>query len=51
MKVRTNISALLTAGCVIGISLPSRTAAEISDDDFKTLKEQVQQLSDNRRTS
>jgi hypothetical protein len=28
------------------ISLPSRMVAEISDEDFKTLKEQVQQLSD-----
>jgi len=46
MKVRTNISALLLAGCVMGISLPSRMVAEISDEDFKSLKEQVQQLSD-----
>ena len=46
MRVRTNISALLAAGCVIGINLPSRMAAEISDEDFKALKEQVQQLSD-----
>jgi hypothetical protein len=45
MKVRPNISALLAAGCVMAISLPSRMVAEISDEDFKALKEQVQQLS------
>src|SRR5580704_10369715 len=46
MKTRSNILGVLAAACVMGISLPSRMVAEISDDDFKTLKEQVQQLSD-----
>jgi hypothetical protein len=46
MKIRSNILGGLAAGCVMAISLPSRAAAEISDDDFKALKEQVQQLSD-----
>ncbi len=30
----------------MGISVPSRMVAEISDEDFKALKEQVQQLND-----
>jgi hypothetical protein len=46
MKTRCNILGVLAIAGVIGINLPSRMAAEISDDDFKTLKEQVQQLSD-----
>jgi hypothetical protein len=46
MKTRSNILGVLAAACVMGISLQSRMVAEISDDDFKTLKEQVQQLSD-----
>ena len=44
--MRVNLSALLLAGCVMGISVPSRMVAEISDEDFKALKEQVQQLND-----
>jgi len=32
------------AGCVIGLALPSRVAAEVSDADFNALKETVQKL-------
>jgi hypothetical protein len=46
MSTRTQILTLLVTGGVIGIGLIGRAAAEISDDDFKTLKQQVQQLSD-----
>jgi hypothetical protein len=47
MKICSNILGVLAAGCVTAIILlPSRVAAEISDDDFKALKDQVQQLGD-----
>src|SRR6516225_8585 len=47
MNIRTKTSALTAATvCLVGIGLISRAAAEISDDDFKALKQQVQQLSD-----
>jgi Skp family chaperone for outer membrane proteins len=46
MKIRTDTSALAVIVWLMGIGLVSRTAAEISDDDFKALKQQVQQLSD-----
>ena len=32
------------AGCVIGLALPSRVTAEVSDADFNALKETVQKL-------
>lgn len=46
MNIRPNTSALAATVCLIGIGLVSRAAAEISDDDFNALKQQVQQLSD-----
>ena len=46
MKIRSGILEVLVAGCVIGSSLPPRVMAEISDDDFNALKEQVRQLSE-----
>jgi hypothetical protein len=46
MKVRTDTPARFVITCLMGIGLVSRTAAEISDEDFNTLKQQVQQLSD-----
>src|SRR5208337_271880 len=46
MKIRSKICGVLAAGCVIGIMLPYRAVAEVSDDDFNALKAAVQQLSD-----
>ena len=46
MKIRSNIFAVVAVGCVMGIVIPTRLIAEISDDDFNALKEQVRQLSE-----
>ena len=46
MKIRIDAPALAVSVCLMGIGLVSRATAEISDDDFKALKQQVQQLSD-----
>jgi hypothetical protein len=46
MKIRSKIFGVLAAGCVMGIALPQRAAAEVSDEDFNALKDAVQQLSD-----
>jgi hypothetical protein len=45
MKIRSRILRVLLTGCVVGIAtMPSRAAAEVSDEDFKALKDAVQQL-------
>jgi len=46
MKIRSRILGALVAGCVVGVAamLP-RAEAEVSDEDFKALKDAVQQLS------
>lgn len=46
MTIRLNSLALVAIGLVMGIGVESPVVAEISDDDFNTLKQQVQQLSD-----
>jgi Skp family chaperone for outer membrane proteins len=46
MTIRLNSLALVAAGLVMGIGVESPVVAEISDDDFNTLKQQVQQLGD-----
>src|ERR1700730_17293595 len=46
MKILTKILGMLAVGYVMGIALPPRAAAEVSDEDFKALKEAVRQLSD-----
>ena len=46
MKIRSQIFGMLAAGCVMGIALPPRAAAEVSDEDFNALKDAVRQLSD-----
>jgi len=46
MKIRSQIFGMLAATCVIGIVLPPRAAAEVSDEDFNALKDAVRQLSD-----
>jgi TolA-binding protein len=46
MKIRSKILGMLAAGYVMGIALPPRAAAEVSDEDFKALKEAVRQLSE-----
>ena len=40
------IFGLLAAGCIAGMALPPRAAAEVSDADFNALKETVQKLAD-----
>ena len=44
MKIRLNIFGVVAAGCLIGIALPYRAAAEISDEEFNALKDAVKQL-------
>jgi len=44
MKTRCGILRLMVAGCVIGLALPARVTAEVSDADFNALKETVQKL-------
>jgi hypothetical protein len=46
MNVPSKTPALAVIVSLVGIGLVSRTAAEISDEDFNALKQQVQQLSD-----
>jgi len=46
MKIRSKICGVLAAGCVIGIALPHRAAAQVSDEDFNALKQAVQQLNE-----
>jgi Skp family chaperone for outer membrane proteins len=47
MSIRAKTSALTAATvCLVVFGLGSHAAAEISDDDFTALKQQVQQLSD-----
>ncbi len=46
MTIRLNFLALVATGLVMGIGVESRVAAEVSDDDFNTLKQQVQQIGD-----
>jgi hypothetical protein len=45
VKIRAGIFGILAAGCVMGIALPPRAAAEVSDEDFNKLKAAVEQLS------
>ena len=35
---------LAAAGCALGVALPARVAAEVSDADFNALKDLVQQM-------
>src|ERR1700722_3931788 len=46
MKIRSKILGMLAAGYMMGIALLPRAAAEVSDEDFKALKESVRQLSE-----
>jgi hypothetical protein len=45
VKIRAEIFGILAAGCVMGIALPPRAGAEVSDEDFNKLKTAVEQLS------
>ena len=45
MKMRSIILSM-AAGCALGLVLPPRAAATVSDEDFNALKNQVQQLND-----
>ena len=45
MKMRSIILSV-AAGCAMGLLLPPRVTAAVSDDDFNALKNQVQQLND-----
>ena len=44
--MRSNLCGVLVAGLVMGIALPHRATAEVSDDDFNALKDAVRQLSE-----
>jgi hypothetical protein len=44
-KIRRLMVALLTAGCVTSVTLPTRALAQVSEEDFKALKQAVQELS------
>ncbi|MGA3283803.1 MAG: hypothetical protein ABSD57_05010 [Verrucomicrobiota bacterium] len=46
MKMRSIILSVAAAGCAMGLVLPPRAAAVVSDEDFNALKSQVQQLND-----
>ncbi len=46
MKATHLMFGLLAAACVLGMALPPRASAEVSDADFNALKEAVQKLSD-----
>src|ERR1017187_5841692 len=46
MKTRRLMFGLVAAGCVIGMALPPRTTAQVSEADFNALKESVQKLSE-----
>jgi hypothetical protein len=46
MKIRRLVFGLVVAGCAMGVALPLRASAEVSDADFKALKESVQKLSE-----
>ncbi len=46
MKKRSLMFGLVAAGCTLGMVLPPRAMAEVSDDDFKALKEAVQKLNE-----
>ena len=49
MDIRRKIFAWSAIGCATGIGFLPQAVAEISDDDFNALKQQVQELSDTRR--
>ena len=44
MKSRRLMSGLAAVGCAVGVALPTRVAAAVSDADFKALKDLVQQM-------
>jgi hypothetical protein len=46
MKIRRWIFGLIAGGCALAAVLPPRAAAEVSDDDFKALKEAVRKLNE-----
>jgi hypothetical protein len=46
MNTRRMMFGLMAAGCAMGIALPPRAPAEVSDADFNALKETVQKLSE-----
>src|SRR5579872_3660801 len=46
MKTRCLMFGLAVAGCALTVALPPRATAEVSDDDFKALKEAVQKLNE-----
>src|SRR5271156_1563301 len=45
-KISRMIFGLAAAGCAVGMALPPRASAEVSDADFNALKETVQKLSE-----
>src|SRR5581483_5664003 len=45
-RMRYPLAGLLAAGCAIGVALPTRVAAQVSQSDFDSLKKMVQELND-----
>lgn len=43
-KTRCLMFGLVAAGCAMGVALPPRAAAQVSEEDFKALKQAVQNL-------
>ncbi len=46
MKKRSLFFGAVAASCAVGVSLPAPVRAAVSDDDFNSLKQMVQQLGD-----
>jgi hypothetical protein len=45
MKTRCLMFAFIAAGCAMAVALPPRAVAQVSEEDFKALKQAVQELS------
>ncbi len=50
MKKRRLLVGLVAGGCALGMLLPRRALAEVSDADFNALKETVQKLTEQVRS-
>jgi hypothetical protein len=47
MKIRSLVFGAATAGCAMSVAFPPRASATVSDEDFNSLKNLVQQLNEN----
>src|SRR5579872_3679466 len=46
MRIRWRLIGFAVAGCLLGTALPPQAMAQVSEDDFKALKEAVQKLNE-----